>query len=168
MIYLPEDRHLHGGFMDATISENISASILYRMFSWFVRRGVERSLAHRYMDRLRIQATGDDQKFRHLSGGNQQKVVLSKWLAPEPRLIILDEPTRGIDANARGEIYANIRKLTDEGIAVLMISSDFEEVVMLCDRVVIMFAEEIVTELTPSMINLENITFASFGLTKAE
>ncbi len=163
LVYLPEDRHLHGGFLEADIKENMTAPILYRLFRVFLRRKREKRLAHNFIQKLRIQTTGDDQKFKYLSGGNQQKVVLGKWLAPLPRVIILDEPTRGIDANARKEIYASIRRLAQEGIGVILISSDFEEIVTLSDRVVIMYNERMIAELEPSAITLENITFASFG-----
>jgi AI-2 transport system ATP-binding protein len=166
LVYLPEDRHLHGGFLEADIKENITAPILFRLFRAFLRRRKERKLAHDFIQMLSIQTTGDDQKFKYLSGGNQQKVVLGKWLAPVPKAIILDEPTRGIDANARKEIYSTIKKLAREGIGVILISSDFEEIVTLSDRVVIMYRERIVAELEPSNINLENITFASFGYAK--
>lgn len=167
LVYVPEDRHLHGGFLEATIQENISASILYRLFRVFLQGRREKQLSQEFIRMLNIHATGDDQKFTYLSGGNQQKVVLGKWLASTPKVIILDEPTRGIDANARKEIYANIKKLAQEGIGVILISSDFEEIVTLSDRVVIMYSERMVAELDASNISLENITYASFGYAKA-
>jgi AI-2 transport system ATP-binding protein len=164
--YLPEDRHLHGGFLAANIKENITASILFRLSRVFLRGKQEKKLAQEFVHMLHIKTTGDDQKLKYLSGGNQQKVVLGKWLASAPKVIILDEPTRGIDANARKEIYASIRKLAQEGISVLLISSDFEEIVRLSDRVMIMYNKRIVAELGSANINLENITFASFGYAK--
>ena len=167
LVYVPEDRHLHGGFLEATIQENISASILYRLFRIFLQGKREKQLSQEFIRMLNIHTTGDDQKFTYLSGGNQQKVVLGKWLASTPKVIILDEPTRGIDANARKEIYANIKKLAQEGIGVILISSDFEEIVTLSDRVVIMYSERMVAELGASNISLENITYASFGYAKA-
>ncbi|PIE33569.1 sugar ABC transporter ATP-binding protein [candidate division KSB3 bacterium] len=163
LVYVPEDRHLHGGFLEASIKENITSSILFRLFRAFLRAAREKHLAQEFIRLLNIKTTGDEQKFKYLSGGNQQKVVLGKWLASTPKVIILDEPTRGIDANARKEIYTNIRHLAQEGIGVILISSDFEEIVTLSDRVVIMYSERIVAELEPSKITLENITFASFG-----
>ncbi|UCE06787.1 MAG: sugar ABC transporter ATP-binding protein, partial [bacterium] len=166
VVYLPEDRHLHGGFLGADIKENITSPILFRLFKLFLWGKREESLARKFIQMLSIVATGDDQKFKYLSGGNQQKVVLAKWLAAVPKVIILDEPTRGIDANARKEIYSSIRNLAKEGISVILISSDFEEIVTLCDRVAVMFNERIIAELEPPNINLENITFASFGYAK--
>ena len=115
---------------------------------------------------LNIKTTGEDQKIMYLSGGNQQKVVLGKWLAASPKVLILDEPTRGIDANARKEIYASIRRLSKEGLSIILISSDFEEIVTLSDRVVVMYQGRTITEIEPPNITLENITFASFGYLK--
>jgi AI-2 transport system ATP-binding protein len=166
VVYLPEDRHLHGGFFEADIKANITSSILYRLSRVFLRGNTEKNLAYDFIQMLSIKATGDDQKFKYLSGGNQQKVVLAKWLAAVPKVTILDEPTRGIDANARKEIYASIRNLADKGISVILISSDFEEIVTLCDRVVVMFNKRIMAQLAPPDISLENITFASFGYAK--
>ncbi|PID56427.1 sugar ABC transporter ATP-binding protein [candidate division KSB3 bacterium] len=167
MVYVPENRHLHGGFLEASIKENITASILFRICRAFLRKRLEIRLAQQFIRLLNIKTTGADQKFQYLSGGNQQKVVLGKWLASTPHVIILDEPTRGIDANARKEIYTSIREMAGEGIGVLVISSDFEEIVTLSDRVMIMYSERIVAELLPPKITLEQITFASFGYAKA-
>ena len=166
LVYVPEDRHLHGGFLEASIKENITASILFRLFRAFLRNSDEKRLAQKFIRLLNIKTTGDEQKIKYLSGGNQQKVVLGKWLASSPKVIILDEPTRGIDANARKEIYASIRALAQEGIGVILVSSDFEEIVTLSDRVIIMHGERIVSELEPSSLTLENITFASFGFAR--
>ncbi|MEJ2167129.1 MAG: sugar ABC transporter ATP-binding protein [Desulfobacterales bacterium] len=166
LVYLPEDRHLHGGFLEADIKANITSSILYRLSRIFLPNHREKSLAGDFIQMLSIKATGDDQKFKYLSGGNQQKVVLAKCLAAVPKVTILDEPTRGIDANARKEIYSSIRNLASKGISVILISSDFEEIVALCDRVMVMFNERITAQLEPPNISLENITFASFGYAK--
>jgi AI-2 transport system ATP-binding protein len=166
VVYLPEDRHLHGGFLEANIRANITSSILYRLSRIFLQGDAEKNLAYDFIQMLSIKATGDDQKFKYLSGGNQQKVVLAKCLAAVPKVTILDEPTRGIDANARKEIYSSIRSLADRGISVILISSDFEEIVTLCDRVVVMFNKRIMAQLAPPDISLESITFASFGYAK--
>jgi AI-2 transport system ATP-binding protein len=166
VVYLPEDRHLHGGFLEADIKANITSSILYRLSKIFLRGNREKKLAHNFIQMLSIKATGEDQKFKYLSGGNQQKVVLAKWLAAVPKVTILDEPTRGIDANVRKEIYSSIRNLASKGISVILISSDFEEIVALSDRVLVMFNERVMAQLEPPNITLENITFASFGYAK--
>ncbi len=164
--YLPEDRHLHGGFLNATIKENTSSSILFKLFKIFLQEKKEKVLAQNFIKMLNIKTTGENQKVMYLSGGNQQKVVLGKWLAATPKVLILDEPTRGIDANARKEIYASIRKLARDGLSILLISSDFEEIVTLSDRVVVMYQGRTISEIKPPDITLENITFASFGYLK--
>ncbi len=166
IVYLPEDRHLHGGFLSATIKENTSSSILFKLFKAFLNDKKERKIARDFIKTLNIKTTGEDQKIMYLSGGNQQKVVLGKWLAATPKVLILDEPTRGIDANARKEIYASIRKLSREGLSILLISSDFEEIVTLSDRVVVMYQGRTISELQLPDITLENVTFASFGYLK--
>ncbi len=166
IVYLPEDRHLHGGFLNASIKENTSSSILFKLFKIFLNDNKEKRIARDFIKMLNIKTTGEDQKIMYLSGGNQQKVVLGKWLAATPKVLILDEPTRGIDANARKEIYASIRKLSKEGLSILLISSDFEEIVTLSDRVVVMYQGRTISELKPPDITLENVTFASFGYLK--
>jgi AI-2 transport system ATP-binding protein len=163
IVYLPEDRDLHGIFLGASIKENISSSILFKIFKLFLVEKKEKKLAIDFIKSLNIVSTGADQKIMYLSGGNRQKVVLGKWLAAIPKVLILDEPTRGIDANARKEIYVSIRKLAEEGVSILLISSDFEEVVTLCERVVVMYRGRTVTDISSPNITLENITFESFG-----
>jgi AI-2 transport system ATP-binding protein len=161
--YLPEDRHLHGCFLDGSIKENISSSALHSLFGIFIKKKVEEKLARHYVDTLNIQTTGFDLLAKFLSGGNQQKVVFGKCLAIKPKIMILDEPTRGIDASARKEMYINIRRFARQGVSIILISSDFEEIESLSDRVVIMYQGRTVKELVKPDITLNNITFSSFG-----
>jgi AI-2 transport system ATP-binding protein len=163
IVYLPEDRHLHGVFMKASIKENISSSILFKIFKFFLIEKKEKKLAIDFIKSLNIVSTGADQKIMYLSGGNRQKVALGKWLAAIPKVLILDEPTRGIDANARKEIYVSIKKLAEEGVSILLVSSDFEEVVTLSEKVAVIYRGRTVEDISPPNITLENITFASFG-----
>jgi ABC-type sugar transport system ATPase subunit len=135
--YLTADRKRTGLVPHLSVTQNLSLVVLTRMFS----RGVlnpakEISLAQSYADALRIKAASLDQRVMSLSGGNQQKVVAAKWLAADPDLLILEEPTRGIDVGARVEIYALINDLAQHGKAVLMISSDLPELVGMADRVI--------------------------------
>ncbi|MCZ0982183.1 ATP-binding cassette domain-containing protein [Streptomyces diastatochromogenes] len=104
----------------------------------FVRLRQEKELAQRYADRLRVRAPSIETEVRTLSGGNQQKVVLARWLAHRPDLLILDEPTRGVDIGAKAEIYQIVADLARDGVAVLVISSELPEVLGLADRVVVM------------------------------
>jgi ribose transport system ATP-binding protein len=95
-------------------------------------------LAKKYIDDLQIKTPSENQLARHLSGGNQQKVVLAKWLATKPKVLMLDEPTRGIDINAKNEIYRLILKLADEGLGIIVVSSELPEILAISDRVLVM------------------------------
>jgi ribose transport system ATP-binding protein len=139
-IYLaPEDRKRSGLVLDMPIRENVTLAGL-RAYArwWLVRRGAEAAAAERERVRLKIKAPSVDTPTVTLSGGNQQKVVLAKWLSMKPRLIVFDEPTRGIDVGAKSEIYELLRGLADNGVAILMISSDMEEVIGVSDRIAVM------------------------------
>lgn len=144
-VYLvPEDRKRNGLVLPLSIAQNLSLPDLRR----YRRRGLldrrrERESAQRQMARLNIKANGTAQPVAQLSGGNQQKVVLGKWLAMAPRVLILDEPTRGIDLGARAEIYRHMAALAAEGVSILMVSSDMEEILGMSDRVVVMHERRI-------------------------
>lgn len=164
LVYVPEDRHAHGIFLDLPNVQTTTASILPKLGRFLLFGQHEREIANRYVDLLQIKLSSLSQLAHTLSGGNQQKVVLSKALASEPRVIILDEPTRGVDAQARQDVYRIIRTLTAQQVGVLLISSDLEEVVQLSDRVLVMHQGHIVEELAHSECQIERITTASFGL----
>ena len=136
---VPEDRKQLALFMDKPLAWNVSMADLGALSTaGMIRRGRERLLAESFMQRLRIRAPGIDVPVRQLSGGNQQKTVLARWLATRPKVLILDEPTHGVDVGAKAEIYALIRGLASEGIAILLISSELPEVIELSDRIVVM------------------------------
>jgi ribose transport system ATP-binding protein len=139
-VYLiPEDRKLCGILLDFTIAENISLPDLPRYARGAIVQGnAETRNAEEQRERLRIRAPNVETRTGSLSGGNQQKVVLAKWLSMRPRVILFDEPTRGIDVGAKGEIYELMRRLADSGVAILMISSDMEEVIGVSDRIAVM------------------------------
>ena len=166
LVYVPEDRRKHGGFLESSIKNNIISSIIYKLSNFFINSKKEKNISLEYIKKMSIKCNSEDQSFVSLSGGNQQKVVLGKWLAAQPKVIILDEPTRGIDANSRKEIYETIKNLSLEGIGILVISSDFEEILKLSDRVFVMYNGKTVKEFKKDEINMENITYASFGYTK--
>ncbi|WP_405015899.1 sugar ABC transporter ATP-binding protein [Kitasatospora sp. NBC_00070] len=144
----PEERKAQALFLHRSIRDNISTVVLERLRRFrFVRQGAERELAQEYTDRLRVRAPSIEQEVRKLSGGNQQKVVLARWLARRPKVLILDEPTRGIDVGAKAEIYQIIADLAQEGVALLVISSELPEVLGLADRIVVMQGGRITGEL---------------------
>jgi ribose transport system ATP-binding protein len=145
-VYLaPEDRKRHGLVLPLSISENTSLPNIgsYAPLGW-LDRGKERRVAEQEMKRLAIKAKSVAQKVLELSGGNQQKVVLGKWLAMSPRVLILDEPTRGIDVGAKAEIYRHMAALADQGVSIIMVSSDMEEILGMSDRVVVMHERRLV------------------------
>lgn len=146
--YLPKDRKQKSVLRELSVKENISLPILKRISSLFwIRQKEEASITEQYQNALRIKTPSIGQLVRNLSGGNQQKVVLSKWLASDSRILIFDEPTQGIDAGAKYEIYQMMNQLTERGISILMISSDMEELLGMSDRILIFYEGRISGEL---------------------
>jgi ribose transport system ATP-binding protein len=144
-VYLaPEDRKRHGLVLPMTVAQNTSLPNIgqYNRWGW-LDRSREARVATEEVRRLRTKTPSIVQKVVNLSGGNQQKVVLGKWLAMAPKVLILDEPTRGIDVGAKAEIYRHMQTLADSGVTVLMVSSDMEEVLGISDRVVVMHERRI-------------------------
>ncbi|WP_433193892.1 sugar ABC transporter ATP-binding protein [Nocardia sp. CA-107356] len=137
--YAPEERKAQALLLHRGVRDNISLAMLDRLRRLrFVRRGEERRLARQFVESLRVRTPSIEQEVRKLSGGNQQKVVLARWLARKPKVLILDEPTRGVDVGAKIEIYHIIEELAESGVAVLVISSELPEVLGLADRIVVM------------------------------
>ena len=135
----PEERKAQALLMRRSVRDNISLAVLERLSRWHVvNRREERQLAERYLRELHIRTPSIEQEVATLSGGNQQKTVLARWLARESKLLILDEPTRGVDVGAKADIYAIIDRLASQGVAVLVISSELPEVLGLADRIVVM------------------------------
>ena len=141
---VPEDRKRYGLQLDQSIAENICmADLLNHARHWLVDTTMLQTTAEAQKDALNIRAPDTDTLAGTLSGGNQQKVVLGKWLSMKPRVLICDEPTRGIDVGAKAELYRKLRELADSGIAILMISSDMEEVIGVSDRIIVLHEGEI-------------------------
>jgi ribose transport system ATP-binding protein len=164
-IYLiPEDRRLAGLITSTTIRENVTLPSLNR-YAWagLIARDRERLAAGAICRRLNVKTPSIEERVINLSGGNQQKVVLAKWLALEPRLLIFDEPTRGVDVGAKAEIYALMRQLAERGVAILMISSDMEEVLHISDRVIVMHEGATAGILDRSECTEENIMRLAVG-----
>lgn len=163
--FVPEDRKAAGLFLDMAIKLNIQASSLSKVSArGFVSPARERALAETYITRLSVSAPGIDQEVRRLSGGNQQKVLLAKWLAIQPRVLIVDEPTRGIDVGAKRDIHFLLRSLADAGVGVLMISSELPEVLGMSDRILVMREGAIAGELAAAEASEEKIMqIASLG-----
>jgi rhamnose transport system ATP-binding protein len=161
--YVPEDRRRHGVILDLPIANNISMAILRRLFpSGWLRFSAERELALHFIDRLRIKTEAPEALASSLSGGNQQKVSLARWLATEPKVLILDEPTQGVDVGAKSEIHKIIRELAGQGVAVLLISSELPEVLAMSDRIAVMREGTIIAVL-PGKSAGHEVMAAAFG-----
>lgn len=137
---VPEDRKVQGLVIDMAVTPNISLAGLKQNRQWglFRNRGVEAHDTDEMIRKLRVKTPGAQQIVRYLSGGNQQKVVLGKWLSLEPRVLLLDEPTRGIDVGAKQEIYHLMEELAERGVAILFVSSEMEEILGMSDRAIVM------------------------------
>jgi ribose transport system ATP-binding protein len=147
MAFVPEDRKDQGLFLGLPIRHNVSVVILNQLTRFgFIQNGQETAMVGQAQQHLDIQMASPDQEVRFLSGGNQQKVVLAKWLEAGPSLIILDEPTRGVDVGAKFEIYHIMRRLTEQGIGILMISSELPEILGMSDRILVMNSGRIAGE----------------------
>ena len=164
--YVPEDRRRHGVVLDLPIAHNISMAIHRRLFpATWLHFGAERSLALDFIRDLAVKCAGPAAPVGSLSGGNQQKVSLARWLATKPRLLILDEPTQGVDVGAKGEIHRIIRRLAKDGLAVLLISSDLPEVLGMSDRIGVMAGGRL-TAILPGTSDAHTVMAAALGQEK--
>ncbi len=166
-IYLaPEDRRKTGVLVSMTVRENVSLpGIWNHTTAGLIRYRSEADTAAEQVKSMRIKTPGVEAKVMNLSGGNQQKVVLGKWMALKPRVLIFDEPTRGIDVGAKAEIYRLMRGLSDAGVIVLMISSDMEEVLGVSDRIAVMHEGAITGVLERNQFSEENVMNLAVGRT---
>jgi len=155
---IPEDRKNQGLVLLMSIKENISMTNIKSILTrGFLSKKKERRLANELMDVLRIQAPNENFVVRNLSGGNQQKVVIAKWLAANADILILDEPTRGVDVGAKAEIYKLLNSFVASGKGVIMISSDMPEVIGMCDRVLVFRDGTITGEFTREEVTQEKL-----------
>jgi rhamnose transport system ATP-binding protein len=167
--YLPESRHDEGLVLDFSIAQNVTLPILPRLFPrLLVKRSTEGRVAREYTEQFRVRTTGVDQLVGALSGGNQQKVVLAKWLASKPTVLILDEPTRGIDIGAKVEVHRIISDLAASGLAILLISSDLPEVLAMSDRILVLHEGRLTAEIAQAEASEERVMYAATGQVRAE
>jgi ribose transport system ATP-binding protein len=154
---VPEDRKAHGLILDQKVKNNISITILQKLQKWglLLQFRREKQLSKDYIHQLNIKASSENDMAGNLSGGNQQKIVLAKWLATHPAILLLDEPTRGIDLNAKFEIYSLMKQLAAEGMAILVVSSELPEILAVSNRVLVM-AEGRLTANLPISAATEN------------
>jgi ABC-type sugar transport system ATPase subunit len=167
--YVPEDRGLQGLVRPMTVGENTSMAALKKIARGiFIDFAAEAKRALLAIKQLGIRARGPQQVVGQLSGGNQQKVVLGKWLETSPRILIMDEPTRGIDVGAKSEIHALMGRLAQEGLAILMISSELPEVLGMSDRVLVMHGGRLVATIDRAEANPESVGAAMAGASRAD
>lgn len=164
--YVTEDRFLNGIFRISDVAANTTAANLGKNSKFFINFKEERKVTDQFIKAFRTKVTGRDQLIGALSGGNQQKVVIARSLSTNPKVLILDEPTRGIDAAARGDVYTIIEQLKAQGLAILLISSDMEEIVELSDRAVTMYCGHINKEFAKCDISQDSLMSAAFGVTE--
>ncbi len=163
--FVPEDRQQQGLVMEMSTKRNATLTVLRQLSRFGLVSGrKEREIASTWTERMQLKGHIDE-PVNVLSGGNQQKVVLAKWLATGPRLLIVDEPTRGVDVGAKSEVHRTLSRLAKEGMAILMISSDLPEVIGMADRVLVMHEGKLTAELPRSASNEEGIMFAATGQT---
>jgi ribose transport system ATP-binding protein len=161
---VPEDRKQQGLVLEMAVRENMSLVALWpESRAGFIDFTAERWLAGGMIPRLAIKTPDDRQAVQLLSGGNQQKVVLAKWLAVKPRVLLLDEPTRGIDVGAKAEIYDLVHRLAGEGLAVLFASSEMEEILSLSDRALVMHEGRLAGGLSRTELSEENVMRLAAG-----
>ena len=155
---VPEDRKGQGLILKLAVRVNMTLAHLDALSTVdFVRLGAERQIVNEYISRFEIRTPGMEQRVVNLSGGNQQKVVISKWLMLNPKILIMDEPTRGIDVGAKSEIYELMYELAAQGISIIMISSEFPELLAMCDRILCLAEGRITGEVTRADATLESL-----------
>ncbi len=164
IVLAPENRKQQGLILEMAVRENMSLPSLRRdQNNGFLNRQKEANISAEMIEQMRIKTPSAEQPVQYLSGGNQQKVVLGKWLAMEPKLLLLDEPTRGIDVGAKQEIYGLMEKLAKQGVAILFVSSEMEEVLGMSDRALVMHEGRLSGELTRSELSEEAIMQLATG-----
>ena len=169
VVMLPEDRKVEGIIPSLSVRENIVLAALPRLSrAGLVSTAKQDEIVARFMDRLRIKASGPEQRVSDLSGGNQQKVLLARWLCMNPKVLLLDEPTRGIDVGAKAEVQALIDELALDGLAVALISSELDELIEGSDRLVVLKDGRVVAHLDGDQVAEENVLAALAGADGAE
>ena len=144
-------------FHHEPIYKNVTISILERISSIWLKPRIERDITEQQVESLRIRTTGVNALLRHLSGGNQQKVALAKWLTHAPKVLVLSEPTRGMDVGAKEDVVKIVRSLRDQGMAVVVVSTEPETILSLADRILVMKKGEIVQEFADEMVSKDRL-----------
>lgn len=170
LAFCPEDRKVEGIIGELSIRENIILALQNKKgFFKYISIRDQLEISRKYIDLLEINTNDTEKRIDKLSGGNQQKVILARWLATNPKVLILDEPTRGIDVGTKSEIRKLIKKLANDGMTIIFISSEIEEIIECCDRVVVLRDRNVIGELSGKEMNEKNImTYIAEGGIKSE
>lgn len=157
--FIPADRRNQGLMLDWSVLLNSSLVIIHRLLSkiGLIKHGQERRVAGKYVEKFKIATDSLEKKVHNLSGGNQQKVVLAKWMAAEPKILVLNDPTRGIDVGTKQEIYKLIIEWANQGYTVLFTSSEFDEILGVCDRIIVFYKNEIIKEFEKGKVEKEEL-----------
>jgi len=162
--YVPEDRRQHGVVLDMSVAANASLASLPSVSTrGLIRRRAESTRAQEYVESLRVKTSSVDAEVGSLSGGNQQKVALARWLATNPSILILDEPTQGVDVGSKAEIHRLMQELAERGMAIVMISSELPEILGMSDRIAVMVAGTIVTTIPRASADADTVMAAALG-----
>jgi ABC-type sugar transport system ATPase subunit len=163
--YLPENRKEQGLFLEMSVAENIlSVKANNDRKSIFLNHKKFNSITNEFINKLEIKTPSSQTKVINLSGGNQQKIVLAKWLTLNPKILIIDEPTAGIDVGAKSEIYRLLNELTETGTSIILISSDLQELLGICDRILVFCNGRITADLPRDQFSEEEIMHYSSGI----
>ena len=169
MALIPEDRKTEGLMLPMTVRDNLSFASLHRISNnGIVNRAIEQKLIDDMINLLGIRTAGTDIAVGSLSGGNQQKVVIAKWLMNQPRIILLNDPTRGIDVGTKQELYVLLRKLADEGAAIIFYSTDYDELIGCCDRVLVLYDGKVKRELVGAGITERALVASALNIEMGE
>ena len=164
LAYVPEDRRRHGIVSEMSVTANTTLAVLPSVArAGLIQRERERAIAGQYATDLRVKAASIDAPVATLSGGNQQKVSLARWLATDPAVLILDEPTQGVDVAAKSELHALIRRQVERGLAVVLISSELPEILAMSDRILVMRRGTIAAELSRGEATAERVLALALG-----
>lgn len=162
--FVPEDRKKHGFIGTMSCRKNLSLAKLFKMKKYgFIDNKNEASIFKNYQEKLAIKTSSPEKLIINLSGGNQQKIVIAKWMANNPQILILDEPTRGIDVGSKSQVHHLIRKMAEEGLAVLVISSEMPEIIRVCDRIITMYNGNITSELCNNQLTEHDLVCGAIG-----
>ena len=162
---LPEDRKYEGLVLKLSVKQNVSMASLGKLLKrGMLQLNIEKSKVLDFIDKLRILTPSIEKEVQYLSGGNQQKVVLAKWLASQSRILIFDEPTRGIDVGAKVEVYNLMNELVKNGVAVIMVSSEMPEILGMSDRIMVINQGELACILNFEEATQEKILSAAMGV----